>query len=281
MDDVTVVVATRDRGAELVRSLPRHESPVIVVDNASTDDTRDVVLRHRDAGLIRMTHNRGAAARTVGALAATTPFVAFADDDSWWAPGALAAGARLLRRHPDVALVNARIVVGDDQRPDPVCSTMASSPLDPGGRAAEIGPRILGFVACAALVRRDAFLGVGGFDDVVRFPGEEERVAIDLAVAGWQLRYAPALVVHHHPGPGRDEAGRERAIARSRILTALMRRPWTCVASRLAGAWHAGGPSRAGARAALRDAPRAMRERHAIPRSLESDLRLLEVSAVA
>jgi hypothetical protein len=188
MDDVTVVVATRNRRAELERSLPRHEPSVIVVDNASTDDIADVVLRHRDTGLIRLPDNRGAAARTVGALAATTPFVAFADDDSWWAPGALAEGAELMRRHPEVALLNARIVVGAEQRPDPVCGTMARSPLDSSGDGAEIGPRILGFVACATLVRRDAFLRVGGFDDVIRFPGEEERVAIDLAA---RARRAP------------------------------------------------------------------------------------------
>jgi GT2 family glycosyltransferase len=279
MDDVTVVVATRNRRAELERSLPRHEPSVIVVDNASTDDIADVVLRHRDTGLIRLPDNRGAAARTVGALAATTPFVAFADDDSWWAPGALAEGAELMRRHPEVALLNARIVVGAEQRPDPVCGTMARSPLDSSGDGAEIGPRILGFVACATLVRRDAFLRVGGFDDVIRFPGEEERVAIDLAAAGWELRYAPELVVHHHPGPGRDRAGRQRAIVRSRILTAVMRRSWMCVMSRVGIAWHAGGPSRDGAHAALRDARRALRERQAIPRSLEADLRLLEAGA--
>ena len=42
--------------------------------------------------------NLGAAARTLGARAATTPFVAFSDDDSCWAPGSLASAAIDLRR---------------------------------------------------------------------------------------------------------------------------------------------------------------------------------------
>jgi GT2 family glycosyltransferase len=274
--DVTVVVATRNRARQLGCSLPRHEAPVIVVDNGSEDDTVDVVARHRGVELIALGRNRGSAARTIGARAATTPLVAFADDDSWWAPGALAAGVEIMQRHPDLALVNARILVGPEERVDPVCSTLAASPLGASGPATAVGPRILGFVACATLVRRDAFLDVGGFDEVVRFPGEEERVAIDLAAAGWDLRYAPALTVHHHPAPGRDPSARRRAIVRSHILTALMRRPWPCAWARLIGAWRAGGAAHEGARAALRDAPRAVRARRLVPVDVETQLRLLE-----
>ena len=37
--DVTVVVASRNRRTDLLASLPRHEAPVVLVDNASTDGT--------------------------------------------------------------------------------------------------------------------------------------------------------------------------------------------------------------------------------------------------
>src|SRR5205085_6788645 len=88
------------------------------------------------------------------------------------------------------------------------------------------GPSLLGFVACAAMVRTEAFLAVGGFDPVVRFPGEEERVALDLAAAGWGLAYVDEVTIHHHPSPRRDTpARRQAAIWRSRVLTGLMRHP--------------------------------------------------------
>ena len=62
------------------------------------------------------------------------------------------------------------------------------SPSSPLPAAVDLpGPRILGFVACGAVVRRAAFREAGGFDAVVHFAGEEERVAIDLAAAGWGL----------------------------------------------------------------------------------------------
>jgi hypothetical protein len=55
----------------------------------------------------------------------------------------------------------ARVLVGPDRRRDPVCDEMAHSPL---GRAADLpGPSVLGFIACGAVVRRSAFLEVGGF----------------------------------------------------------------------------------------------------------------------
>jgi GT2 family glycosyltransferase len=274
--DVTVVVVSRDRRDELLASLRRHEAPVVLVDNGSTDGTAEAVRAALPSvRVVALPRNRGAAARTLGARLATTPFVAFADDDSWWAPGALAAAADLLRRHPRLALVQARILVGPDERVDPVCRLMAGSPL---GTAPDLpGPSLLGFVACAAMVRREAFLAVGGFDAVVRFPGEEERVALDLAAAAWGLAYVDDLVVHHHPSPVRDgPAARRARVVRATVLTALMRRPWPVVARRLVAALRAGPADRTGVRAAVASVPAALRARRRLPDGVEAAMGMLE-----
>lgn len=73
--------------------------------------------------------NEGARARTLGAAHAGTPFVAFAEDDSWWAPGDLARAVKIMQAHPRLALLNARILVGPEERLDTVCDVMAASPL--------------------------------------------------------------------------------------------------------------------------------------------------------
>jgi GT2 family glycosyltransferase len=184
--DVTVVVASRNRRDDLLASLPRHEAPVILVDNGSTDGTVAAVRAARpEVTVLPLDRNVGARARTIGVARAGTPFVAFADDDSWWAPGDLARAVAILRAHPRLAVLNARILVGPDERLDPVCREMADSAL---GTAPDLpGPSLLGFVACGAVVRTEAFQAVGGFDPVVKFPGEEERLALDLAAAGWGL----------------------------------------------------------------------------------------------
>jgi len=272
---ITVVVISRNRREDLFSSLPRHEAPVVLVDNASSDGTADAVrAAFPQVRVLELARNAGAVARNVGARAARTPYVAFADDDSWWAPGALDRAAELLDAHPRVGLLAGRMLVGPQQRLDPLSAALAAAPL--GGDPAGAGPDVFGFAACASVVRRSAFLAVGGFDEVVRFPGEEERVALDLHDAGWVLSYVPELVVHHHPSPARGPAAeRDALIARNAVLTACMRRPWREVAGRAAANWRAGGGARAGVLAAVRRLPAALWRRRRLSGRLEARLREL------
>src|SRR5690349_9950310 len=84
---VTVVVATRNRREELLRSLGHHRAPVILVDNGSDDGSVAAVReRYPWVEVVDLGRNLGAVGRTIGVERATTPYVAFADDDSWWAP---------------------------------------------------------------------------------------------------------------------------------------------------------------------------------------------------
>ncbi|HEX6471263.1 MAG TPA: glycosyltransferase [Streptosporangiaceae bacterium] len=272
-DAVTTVVATRDRAAELRRTLPRHRAPVIVVDNASSDDTAGVA-RAAGARLIRLPGNLGAAARNVGVEAAATPYVAFADDDSWWEPGALDRAAAILDAHPRAAVLAARVLVGPANRLDPVSAGMARAPL---GRPDDLpGPAILGFLACGVVVRRSAFLDVGGFSAALHFGGEEELLALDLAAAGWGLAYVPELLVHHHPsGLGRAAAARRRRMARNRLLTAWLRRPLPVLA-RTALASLASRDARGGAVDALLSLPALALARRPLPAEVEAARRRLD-----
>jgi GT2 family glycosyltransferase len=273
--DVTVVVASQNRRADLLATLPRHEAPVILVDNASTDGTVEAVrAAHPEVTVLALDRNEGAHGRTLGVERAGTPFVAFADDDSWWAPGDLARAVEVMRAHPRLAVLNARILVGPEERLDPVCAEMASSPL---GTAPDLpGPTLLGFVACGAIVRTEAFEAVGGFDPVVRFPGEEERLSLDLAAAGWGLAYVDSVTVHHHPSPRRDAPGRRQAgIWRSKVLTAVMRYPATDLAGVLATAVRSGRPGREGLVRAVPDLTAALRGRRPMPPEVRAAVRLL------
>ncbi len=272
--DVTTVLMTRDRLPELLQVLDRLEGPVVVVDNASSDGTVAAVhaLRRPDLDVVALDRNHGAVARTIGATRARTPLVAFADDDSWWHQGALARAAEAFAEHPRLGLLAGRLVVGEDERLDPVCADMAAAPL---GRSADLpGPDVLGFVACAAVVRRSAFLGVGGFDDVVFFAGEEERVALDLAAAGWGQAYVEDVVAHHAPSAVRSTpAVRQSLIERNEVLTAVMRRPWPVVRERLR---RRTAPRTDSLGALGRRAARAVRRRRLVPPHVEAQAALLE-----
>ena len=279
---VAVVIATRNRGPELLGTLNRllslDERPrVVVVDNGSTDGTAELVLdRHPGVQVVGLRRNQGAAARTIGARLVDTPYVAFSDDDSWWAPGALGRAVELLDRHPRLAVLAARVLIGPGQRVDPVCQEMANSPLPP---AADLpGPPVLGFIACGAVVRRDAFLEVGGFNARLGVGGEEELLSVDLAAGGWGLAYVDEVVAHHYPSPVRDPSGRRRVQVRNALWSAWLRRPLGGAArqtARLAalalhqpGAW-------SGLLLAMAGLPWVLRERRPVPRDLEAAIRRL------
>jgi GT2 family glycosyltransferase len=271
--DVTVVVATRNRRDRLMETLPRHAAPVILVDNGSDDGGPDAVAdAFPHVTVVRLGENRGAAARNVGVELARTPYVAFADDDSYWAPGSLRQAAKLMRTHDRVGLLAAQVLVGAEARLDPTSADMAAAPL--GVPADAPGPSVLGFLACAVVVRREAFLAVGGFERVLHVYGEEALLAMDLAAAGWRLSYAPALTVRHLPQPaGRNAGARCRVEARNRVLTAMLRRPPRVVARVAADAWRSSG---AGVADAARLLPWALRHRRPLPPDVEAALSVLE-----
>lgn len=277
---VAVVVATRNRRDSLLRTLARladvpERPPVVVVDNGSTDGSA-AAARAAGVEVVELGRNAGPAARTVGARRVATPYVAFADDDSWWAPGALARAADVLDGHERLALLAARVLVGPGEREDPTVEAMRRSPLRANGSPA--GPPVLGFIACGAVVRRSAFLEVGGFHEDLPTGAEETLLAVDLASSGWRLAYVDDVVAHHHPSPRRDAGERRRAETRNVLWVAWLRRPLALAARQTAAA----------ARVALRDpdtrrgmldvarrVPRLVRERRVAPGEIEEGLRSL------
>jgi GT2 family glycosyltransferase len=289
MTDVTVVIATRDRRERLLRTLDQlaglpEAPPVVVVDNGSADGSPAAVRGRRPGDrplveVVALAENRGAAARTVGVELARTPYVAFADDDSGWMPGALTRAARHLDAHPRLGLLAATVLVGPpgERRRDPVSAAMAASPL-PSPRALP-GPSVLGFMACGAVVRRHAYLQVGGFSPLLLFLGEERLLAFDLARAGWDLAYAPDVEAVHEPEHRGADPARQALVLRNDLLIEWMRRPLP-VALRSSGAVTARAlrdpVARSGLVAALRRAPAALRRRRCLPPQIERQVRLLE-----
>jgi GT2 family glycosyltransferase len=281
--DCSVVVITRNRAGPLREALEHLGSlpervPVIVVDNGSTDETASVIARAgpRTRAIV-LQRNAGAAGRNVGVEHATTPYVAFSDDDSWWAPGALRRAVELFDRHPRLALIGARVLVGPGERLDPTCLEMKHSTLP---RAPDLpGPSILGFIACGAIVQREAFLRAGGFHPRFEVGGEEGLLAIDLARAGWGLAYCEDIVAHHYPDACGERPSRRARMVRNDLWTAWLRRSAGDALAATASVTRAAicdAAARDGLAAALRGASWVRRERRPIESPLEAQLRLLQ-----
>ncbi|MGH3913942.1 MAG: glycosyltransferase family 2 protein [Pseudonocardiaceae bacterium] len=282
--DVTVVIATHNRCGELTRTLRRlHElipaPPVIVVDNGSSDGTAQSVREgFSDVIVLALPRNYGAPARNLGVLASRTPYVAFSDDDSWWAPGALERAARVLDAHPRLGLVAARTLVGSAQRPDPVIPLMATSPLPRSADAP--GPSVLGFLGCSAVLRKQAFCEVGGFSKLIFFVGEEQLLSYDLAAAGWERVYLDDVVAHHHPSTRRPDPWHRRvAERRNTVLIAVLRRPLRVALAAGAALTRESicdREARRALRGTLARLPAALWQRMPLPTAVEQQVRLLE-----
>jgi glycosyltransferase involved in cell wall biosynthesis len=78
---------------------------IIVVDDGSTDDTREKVEAFGRARLIQQENAGPSAARNRGIREAKGEFVAFLDSDDLWTEDKLAVQMSLFRAHPEAALI--------------------------------------------------------------------------------------------------------------------------------------------------------------------------------
>lgn len=281
--DISVVMITRNRMRSLARALQElqqlpEQFPIIVVDNQSTDGTVAMIAHDfPDVQVVALDTNMGALGRNIGVEHAQTPYIAFCDDDSWWEPGALSRAIHYLEHYPDVGLIAGKILIRDERRLEPTSALQSISPLTP--MVAMPGPAILGFLGCGNIVRKEAFVQVGGYNDHIYFSGEEELLGIDMAAAGWGLTYCQDIVGRHYPSKSRNMPRRDRMSARNVIQAAWMRRSWRHALTRTTRmiGYAASRPDKAlGIVQGLLRLPVALRHRRVVPQWLEDQISQLE-----
>jgi glycosyltransferase involved in cell wall biosynthesis len=170
---VSVILPTFNRAHTLRRAIEsvlaqsHAELELIVVDDASTDNTAGLVEAIRDARVRYLPQgvNRGpAAARNTGIRAARHALIAFQDSDDRWLPGKLAAQLeQLAAAPPGVALVSCGL-----QRilPHAIYSFPPAALLGPDVAAA-LRQHAVAF-SQTWLVRRETFDRFGLFDEQLR-----------------------------------------------------------------------------------------------------------------
>lgn len=191
---VSLLLPTRNRPDTLAHTLnaigalalPAAEScEVIVVDNASDDlpVLPKALTNGISVQLIRLHDNEGAAARNHAAQAARSPWLLMLDDDSYPLD---AQFLEVIANAPrDVAAIGAEI-------------TLASGKRESGGL-----PEVI--IGCGALIRRDAFLAVGGYDASFQYYAEEYDLCAKLIRAGKRITLDRRFHVMH----GKVTAGRD------------------------------------------------------------------------
>lgn len=143
--------------------------------------------------------------RDLGAEAATGEVLAFLDDDAYPVPDWL-THARDLFDDPSVGGVGGPGVTPDsDPFTAQVSGDIYNSPLVSGPHVRRYLPReacdVDDWPSCNLLVRRDAFLEVGGFDSAY-WPGEDTVLCLKITRdLGLRLVYDPRVLVYHHRRP--------------------------------------------------------------------------------
>jgi glycosyltransferase involved in cell wall biosynthesis len=120
MPGVSVIIPTFSRprllarAVESARAASRAEVEIIVVNDASTDETAEVCRTFAGVKYVRLERNQGVAgARNVGLLAATQEFVAFLDDDDRRLPGSLDLQVAALEANPSAGFCCGPLLFAD------------------------------------------------------------------------------------------------------------------------------------------------------------------------
>jgi GT2 family glycosyltransferase len=201
---------------------PEAAFEVIVVDDASPDNTTEVLAAYGEA--IRVIHrerNAGfATACNDGAAAAKGAYLVFLNNDTIPLAGWLdalvsvadseptvgVAGSKLL--FPNDTIQHAGVVVCQDGNPRHL---YAGFPAD--HPAVNKARRFQAVTAASMLVRRDAFERAAGFDTAYRNCLEDTDLCMRLGELGYEVRYCPGSVLYHLESVSRGRRSKEIAEA--------------------------------------------------------------------
>ena len=164
MPKISVIIPTHDRPHLLVRAVESARAAgtdveIIIVDDASIDDTAKVCQQLKNVKYIRLERNQGVAgARNVGILESTGKYVAFLDDDDLRLPGSLDAQAAVMEEHPEAGFVCGAMVMADqDYQP----TGEVFLPRTSGDVFWELLELDFPVMPLSTLIRKECFLRVG------------------------------------------------------------------------------------------------------------------------
>ncbi len=197
MPAISVIVPTRNRrdlirdaiGGLLAQDLPVGEFEIIVVDNASTDGTEDVLRACADGSPVRfvgvvMHVDRGPAiSRNVGVTLARGRLVAFTDSDCVPSPGWLRSCVDAMTA-PHVGVVQGMTLPSPGQQQPLFNHFIETKQLDGS------------FSTSNVCYRRDALLAAGGFDPACEY-WEDVDLGWRVRRLGWDVRFEETALVHH------------------------------------------------------------------------------------
>jgi glycosyltransferase involved in cell wall biosynthesis len=165
----SIIITTHNRPERLRRAIASalaaaKDAEIIVVDDASTDETAHVCAEIDGIRYLRVERNQGVAgARNIGLIASRGEFITFLDDDDLRLPGSLDEQIDALAKSPAAMLCYAQAVPQDD-------ALNRQPPFPAACPEGDIFPELLtrNFIPCGSVVfRREGIGRVGLLDDSI------------------------------------------------------------------------------------------------------------------
>lgn len=215
--DVSIIIPvfnkvelTRQCLAGIAQHTPNIRYEIVVVDNASGDDTAEY-LRRQPVRVISNEKNAGfARACNQGGLAARGRTLLFLNNDTVPTPGWLEALLDAARK-PEVGVVGAKLLYADGRIQHAGIGFVDGVPDHPNRFAPADAPEVnqvreLDMVTGACLMMpKELFIKMGGFDEAYRNGVEDIDLCLRARTAGYKVIYEPKAMLYHHEG---QSAGR-------------------------------------------------------------------------
>lgn len=190
------------------QTLPAHE--VILVDNASTDGSADLVQETFPwVKIIRAPQNLGfGKANNLALESIQSEYIALLNSDATVDPNWLRELTQALDSHPSVAVTVPKIYRSFHLPELHAAGNVFNQLGHFWGRGLgkidrgqyDQSMEVAGLTGCSALIRRSALQGEPLFDPDFFMYGEEFELSLRIRGRGWGIRYAPSAVVYHKEG---------------------------------------------------------------------------------
>jgi glycosyltransferase involved in cell wall biosynthesis len=220
---VSVIITVHKRVAFLPEAIDSvlgqsyQDFEVIVVEDGS-DTAKETVERYGERVRYVWQAQKGVGpARNTGARVAAGAWLAFLDDDDWWAPQKLERQIALAQEWPDLGVIHTEYVDVEDGTIQPRWHTYAPHEMPSGWVTGALFLRFMGLPS-TVMVRREAFDRVGGFNPGVRFSEDYDLWLRLSTICPFGYLAEPLVMRRRHRGSLSDN---ERAVdvATAALLT--------------------------------------------------------------
>ncbi|HSS18902.1 MAG TPA: glycosyltransferase family 2 protein [Pyrinomonadaceae bacterium] len=220
MPAVSIIIPTHSRPQQLPRAVESARAAgvnveIIVVDDASQDETAAVCRELSGIKYIRLERNQGVAgARNVGILASSSEFIAFLDDDDLRLPGSLDLQTNKLAAMPEAGFVCGAMLLADQDYN--LTGEVSAAPQASGDVFWQLLELDFPVMPLSTVIRKQSFLAVGLLNRHLRGIDDWD-ILVRMAELFPVLTMAEPVGIYRKPAPysGQGSSAQSAQLARA------------------------------------------------------------------